>query len=697
MLRYALTIFLSSFLLFQVQPLIGKFILPWFGGSPAVWTTCMLSFQVLLLVGYSYAHFIAGWLSPRRQGILHIVLLAASLIVLPIIPEETWKPTGNEWPTWRIMCLLSVCIGGPYLMLSSTGPLLQSWFSRTCPGRSPYRLYALSNLGSLIALVSYPFAFEPLLRLTDQAWSWSIAYMVFAVLCGVCAVSVVRLGSVAAAAPARESAGAGNDIESPSRSDQLLWLALAACGSVILLATTNQMCQEVAVVPFLWVLPLSLYLVTFIICFDSERWYRRSWFGGALLPILVALWYVRYAGAEVPFMLQIVFFSGAIFVCCMICHGELVKLKPHPRYLTKFYLMIAGGGALGGVFTTLIAPLLFTDYSEYNLGLAACCLLLLACVYRDPLRIRSHGKSVWSRFGSVTVIIALLIILVVQSFTCSSKVIAGSRNFYGTLRVTESADDYHKPFYLLRHGSILHGFQYLGEKWRHQPTSYYGHKSGVGLAMRLHPRRFSGGMENSPLYIGVIGLGVGTIAAYGEPGDKIRFYEINPDVIRMAHEHFSYCKDSEADVDIVLGDARISLERHLRDHGSEQFDVLVVDAFSSDSIPMHLLTRECMDLYRQHLKEDGILAIHISNRHIDLEPLVRGLADEFGYQSATIENDDDDAQGIDSSTWVLVTSNQDFLAEEEVEKHISDLPEDARPPVVWTDDFSNLFELLKWD
>ncbi|MBN2294709.1 MAG: fused MFS/spermidine synthase [Pirellulales bacterium] len=662
----------------------------------------MLSFQVLLLVGYSYAHFIAGWLTPRRQGLLHICLLTASIAVLPIIPEDTWKPTGSEWPTWRIMCLLSVCIGGPYLMLSSTGPLLQSWFSRTHAGRSPYRLYALSNVGSLLALISYPFVFEPALRLAQQAWGWSIAYIVFTFLCGFCAVSVMRLGGAAIAEEPEDSGSkeSEKDIsppEPPCRIDQLLWLALAACGSVILLATTNQQCQDVAVVPFLWVLPLSLYLVTFIICFDSERWYVRPLFLLLLVPAIAGAYWVLSSGADADFPLLILVYSATMFVCCMVCHGELVKLKPQPRYLTKFYLMIAAGGALGGVLVTLGAPLVFTDYLEYPLGLVACCMLMLVCVYRDPHWILYRGKPIGAWAVLMILLSLMCVAFCIQAFDYPSTIIATSRNFYGKLRVIEYLDDYDKAYYSLQHGCIVHGVQFLEQPWRSLPTSYYGPESGAGLAVQFHPQREEDGMGDAPLKIGVIGLGVGTMAAYGLPGDTIRFYDINPDVIRMADEHFSYCKYSEADVDIVLGDARISLEREIQNGESQKFDVLVVDAFSSDSIPMHLLTLESCELYWKHLKEDGILAIHISNRHIDLEPLVRGLADEIGYEAALFDNDDDDEQGVDSSTWVLVTNNREFLEDEEVKKHRLEWPKDARAPVVWTDDFSNLFELLIWD
>ena len=388
-------------------------------------------------------------------------------------------------------------------------------------------------------------------------------------------------------------------------------------------------------------------------------------------------------------MLQVIVYSTVLFICCMVCHGELVKLKPHPRYLTKFYLMIAAGGALGGVLTTLAAPLVFTAYWEYHLGLVACGLLLLICINRDPNGILSREKPAWPRRIVMLIAVALFSALVIQAVSHTGKIIAKSRNFYGILRVAEYTDE-NRSYYSLRHGRIMHGYQFLEEEWRRSPTSYYGPESGAGLAVRHHPRRL-----DNPLRIGVIGLGVGTMAAHGKPGDTIRFYEINPDVIHMADEYFSYCKDSKAEVDVVLGDARISLERQLREKGPEKFDVLVVDAFSSDSIPMHLLTRECFELYWKHLNPDGILAIHITNRHLDLSPLVRGLAAERGHEAVLFDTDSDDANGVDPAKWVLVTGNQEFLNGKDVKKIESDWPEDSPAPLVWSDDFNNLFEVIK--
>lgn len=702
MAGYALTILLSSFLLFQVQPLIGKYILPWFGGGPAVWTTCMLSFQVMLLAGYTYAHLIARWLSPYRQGLLHGALLAISLLLLPIIPAETWKPTGEQLPTWRILGLLAVTIGGPYLLLSSTGPLLQSWFARTHPGRSPYRLYALSNAGSLAALVSYPFVVEPALTLPGQAWTWSVCFMVFAALCGLCAWGIYRWEGSPPGANRGQTAPRnpdGDDDETnpppPDWPTVLLWLALTACGSVVLLATTNQMCQEVAVVPFLWVLPLALYLVTFIICFDGPRWYRRSWYGVFLVLAVVGATIVLFQGVSVDLWLQIVAYSAVLFACCMVCHGELVRLKPAPRYLTGFYLAVALGGALGGAFTTLLAPLLFTAYWEYHVGLVACCGLLLVVVYRDRCWPLYGGRPRWAWAILLLALAGLAAGLVTQAVLDSRSGLVRLRSFYGVLQVIRrlDVDNQDLPYLMLRHGRISHGFQYLQAEQRGWPTSYYGPHTGVGLAIRHHPRRASGG-HRGHLRIGVVGLGVGTLAAYGRPGDLVRFYEINPEVVRLSQEHFTYRKDSPAKVEVVLGDARVSLERELRHGRPGRFDVLVVDAFSSDAIPVHLLTRECFQVYRDHLRQDGILAVHVSNRYLDLGPVVRRQAAELAQQAVLVDSDDDDPWGVHAANWVLVTGNRRFLDTPAVHSAVDPWPDQGPLPAAWTDDFSNLFKVL---
>jgi len=743
MLGYALAILLGSFLLFQVQPMVGKYILPWFGGTPAVWTTCMLAFQAMLLAGYAYAHGIATWLRPSRQAVVHLTLLAGSLAFLPIVPSETWKPLGDPSPTWRILCLLVVTIGGPYVLLAATSPLLQSWFSRTCPGRAPYRLYALSNVGSLAALLSYPFLVEPALRLGVQAWTWSAGYGVFAVLCGYCAVGVAR----AATRAAQETPEAPRVAPSPRPGaiDQVLWLALSACGAVLLVATTNEMCQEVAVVPFLWVLPLAIYLVTFILCFDRENWYRRDWYGLMLVLAILGTCVVLYAAAGADLWIQVPTFAVTLFVGCMVCHGELVRLKPPPSHLTRFYLIIATGGALGGALVALVAPRVLLGFWEYHLGLSGCLLLWIVSVLRDPSVKLYHGRPLWDWIaravasvvlglyalvrpgGDVsalrnqemrlyrgrplwvwTSLAGLFLVLSAYLGVQAAFDVAGAqvrlRNFYGLLRVSQGWLDPDQPveeerYVSLLHGRIKHGMQLVDPAKRDWPTSYYGQNTGVGLAVACHPRRradeANGANGTNGMSIGVVGLGVGTMAAYGRPGDRIRFYEINPDVVRLSNKYFSYRRDSQAEVDVVLGDARISLERALEESRPERFDLLVVDAFTSDAIPIHLLTRECFAVYWKHLKPDGVLAVHVSNRHLELEPVVRGLAEDAGRRSVRIETNGDEARGIDAAEWVLVTSNAAFLAEPAIVKATTPPPAGHRKPILWTDDFSNLFEVLQ--
>lgn len=688
MARYALTIFLSAFLLFQVQPLIGKQILPWFGGSPAVWTTCMLFFQSLLLGGYAYAHWLSRALVPRRQGYLHVALLVGSLLFLPILPGVAWKPTGAESPTWQIMALLAATIGMPYFLLSSTGPLLQEDFRRAT-GRAPYRLYALSNIGSLLALLSYPFVFEPELTLHTQASTWSIAYALFVVCCCWCALRFDR-GS--------EGAGEGVELIADENADQSgvrpgrgqigLWLALSACGSVLLLATTNQVCQEVAVVPFLWVVPLAIYLLTFIVCFEKQGWYTRARFipylaTGAALSCL-ALGY----GNRMPLGIQLAIYLSTLGVGCMVCHGELVYAKPHPRFLTLFYLMISAGGALGGTLVALVAPRWFGGLWEYPIALVATC--ALAAFAMRPVQVAERPR--W-KLAPAAMVVLLAVILTGQAWWKSHGAIETSRNFYGLLRVSRDLGPAGERN-LMTHGQIEHGYQYLDADKRHWPTAYYGANSGIGIAIANHPRRGANGASDGSLRIGVVGLGCGTLAVYGRPGDYLRFYEINPDVVRMCNEYFTYCSDSPAEIDFVLGDARVQLERELAAGQAGRFDVLAIDAFSSDAIPMHLLTRESLALYAQHLAPGGLLCLHISNKHLDLTGVVRGLAAEQGFEPVLFNSFGDAARGTSDASWVVLTRSDAFLISPAVIAAATPWPAGARAPLVWTDDFGSLRQVL---
>lgn len=699
MLRYALTIALSAFLLFQVQPLIAKFILPWFGGTPGVWTTCMLFFQVVLLLGYSYAHLIDRWLTPRAQARGHSVVLLLALLLLPIVPSEGWKPVGDEWPTGRILLLLIATIGLPYLLVSTTGPLMQAWFRRTHPGQSPYRLFALSNAGSLLALLTYPFLVEPWFTLGTQAFAWSTGFALFVGLALWCGWQLDRSSS--AVVRPLESDVKGEDLAldstaAPQRGDLLMWMGLSMFPSILLLATTSQVSMEVAVVPFLWILPLSLYLLSFIISFDSPRWYYRPVFVPLLLLSVLLAGICLARGIDLQVWIQLIGFNAALFFCCMGCHGELARSKPDPQYLTTFYLLISLGGALGGVFVVLIAPLLFTDYFELPIGLAACLGLTLVAILRDR-RFRQNLPTRWITLPEWFVLIAgSIVLLYLATVETNPHVIEKTRGFYGTLTVVKGQADEMGPFLRLRNGRIKHGSQYLDPRYQLLRTSYYAEDSGVGLAILRHPRVLED--KNQRLNIAVIGLGTGSLAAYGQPGDQIRFYEINPDVVRIARDPFRYLSETPAEATVVLGDARIQMERELQEGQAQDFDVLIVDAFSSDAIPMHLLTREAIGVYLARLKPDGILAIHISNRYLDLKPVVRGLAREYGFEHPLRIRYDAKGENArvfhDASEWVLLTRNQAFLDDAVIKTRESNWPDDLRE-IVWTDDYGSLWQVMR--
>jgi hypothetical protein len=682
-LRFRIAIFLSAFLLFQVQPMVGRLLLPWFGGGPAIWTDCMLFFQVLLLAGYAYAHWLGSRRSTRLGAGVHIGLLAASLVFLPIARHaDIWKPLTSGDPSGRILLLLAATVGGPYFMLSATSPLLQRWYSLSRPGESPWRLYALSNLGSFLALLSYPFAVEPYLRLRTQAWIWSALYAGFAAVCGWTAWRL-RPAAPATETEDREAGSAPR----PTFWNVLLWLGLSASGSTLLLATTNQISQGIAVIPFLWVAPLSLYLLTFILAFHHERWYRRLLFAVAAGVFAPAACAVAGLALIVPVWGQLGIHLSTLFILCMVCHGELALARPSPRYLTAFYLTIATGGVLGGVFVALAAPRLFVEFSEYPIGLAAACLLGFA----GWLRTGALGQWTARNFAVRVPLMALL----VGGITSLAATVAISnrpalldlRNFYGILRVSERTD-LNGPLRQLTHGRVRHGFQYLRDPERAWPTCYYGPHSGVAIALNA--------LASPNRRVAVIGLGTGTLAAWGRPGDTFRFYEINPDVQAIASTWFSFLRDSKARTETVLGDARVQLERELASGHSQDFDAIAVDAFSGDAIPIHLLTAECGDLYRRRLAPGGLLLLHISNRSLDLEPVARGLARHLGWKAALFLSGQHDETGELSSKWVLITANSAFLEQPRIADRVAAWPDAKRSPITWTDDFASLWHVLRF-
>ncbi|MCL4201115.1 MAG: fused MFS/spermidine synthase [Pirellulaceae bacterium] len=680
---FAVAVFWSALLLFQIQPLIARFLLPWFGGSPAVWTVCLLFFQSMLFVGYAYAHGATRWLPLRWQLGLHVALLAAALLVLPITPSAAWKPDGSEDPTWRIVALLTACIGFPYLLLSSTGPLLQAWFCRLPGDRSPYRLYAVSNVGSLVALLSYPFVVEPALGAVGQTRLWSWLFAGFALVCGMCAWFTWR----AAAPSSAMDAGADGADRRPRSVQYLAWFALSMIPSVMLLAVTNQICIDVAVVPLLWILPLTLYLLSFIFCFHSPRWCpRNGWaiaWGVAVLAALPAMWMGRGVTTSLPIPAQIAIYGMLLFACSMVCHGELVRLKPSPRHLTAFYLVLAAGGAAGGLFVAVVAPRVFVIQVELSLAIVACCAALMSVYYGSASSRIRGGRPRWiwlGLTGAMLMVVGALTALFQQTLAGVEMV---QRNFYGVLMVRmETADRPDaSPSYQLIHGRTMHGMQYSLPSQRRWPTSYYGPESGVGLVLTHH-------RAGQSRHVGIVGLGIGTLAAYGEETDVFRFYEINPAVTALAERFFTYLQDCPAVSETVLGDARIRLERE----EPQEFDVLVLDAFSSDAIPIHLLTEEAFRIYLGHLKRDGILAVHISNVHVDLRPVLCGHARRLGLSELTIASGADEQRGVRSAVWSLLAADPAALATPELQRA-------ALMPcgrfLDWSDDRHSLFEVLR--
>ena len=707
MARFAWTIFLGAFLLFQVQPILGRFILPWFGGGAGVWTVCMLFFQMALLAGYAYAHLLSKKVAPKQQMAVHLVLIAVSLLFLPITPSaEAWRSTGEaDQATLRILILLTTHIGIPYLLLSSTGPLLQSWFERQFPGRSPYRLYSLSNLGSLLALLSYPFLFEPWLTLRVQGVAWSIAFAIYGVSCAWCAWRFhqsLKNQTTDATAPELTPAAVavaptdGAPALSP-RLQMTLWMALSAVGSIMLVSTTNQICQDLAVVPMLWVAPLAIYLLTFIICFDADRWYHRGVWGPLLAVSVLVVNYVMHNRQGMPMLWQILGFAGALLTTCMVCHGELVRLRPDPKRLTAFYLSISAGGALGGAFVAIAAPLIFPDYWEYHVGLLIACLLAIICMFRARAYLLTIPRRRLTLAVTSLIWLALAASLFAQAAERHLLDEATSRNFYGVLHLRQYNDPNHGPARILNHGQTTHGRQYLDIDRTRWATTYYGEDSGVGLAIEFASKPRQTGGPRTPIRIGAIGLGTGTIAALTEKGDYLRFYEINPQVEDFARKYFTYLKETPADVDVIIGDARLMIEREVATGKPQAFDVLAIDAFNSDSIPLHLLTSEAMELYAKSTTPGtGLIAFHISNRYIDLTPVIRGLAQASGMEMVILPSIEDTSRlGTSAATWIVLTKNESFVQDRRVRVTAELIDPANEPSLLWTDDFASLWSVMR--
>ena len=679
---FAAAVFVSAFLLFQIQPMICKAILPWFGGSPGVWSTCLLFFQTVLFAGYAWAHLLTHRVPPRAQAIIHSLLIFVAVFLLTVIPESSWKPRSGDDPNVCILTILGATIGLPYFLLSATGPLLQRWFSLAYPDRSPYRLYSVSNAGSLIALFSYPFVVEPAMNIDSQAAGWTAGFRVYLGLTAGCGLLMLR----SAASTSRSyDTHSGQDTsrkfagQQVSRARFLSCFLLAMAASSMLLAVTNTVCQDVAVIPFLWVAPLSLYLLSFILCFESDHWYRRVPVAGLTCVLVAILCLSLMFGFVKPLLLQVGLYFFLLFAVCMLCHGEVARMRPQPQYLTLYYLALSAGGACGGLFVALAAPLLFPDFWEFHLCLLAAVLVALWVISDHWKWFDPGNRPPVAGIAATVVLVVLLGTLFTEEVSSYRQTVSTTRSFYGVLKVEidELADSV-----ILRHGHIIHGLQIRGPASWARPTSYYAHRTGVGRAVRYQQSK------KTSVRIGLVGLGAGTLAAYGRQGDVLRFYEINEDVIELAQDHFSYLDRTPADVQLVSGDARLSLESER----SQEFDLLVLDAFSGDAVPTHLLTREAFEVYQRHLARGGIIAVHTSNLYFDLRPVVEAAADEFDMHTTTVTVSRIQFPVNPGSEWILMSHDPGQLKEKTFREDV------VAPPskkVLWTDHFSNLFQILR--
>jgi spermidine synthase len=668
---FASVVFLASFLLFLVEPIAGRQLLPILGGSAAVWITCLAFFQTTLLLGYLYAH----WLARKPSFIVYL-----SLLLLAVAAAIRWAPrsllmeNGAAYPILTVFSALSLSIGLPFLVLSATSPLLQVWWAQVETGKIPYRLYALSNVASLLALLLYPSVIEPRFTLHAQRMGWCCGFAVFAFLSTLLAVKTRSAAEISQAI-------AEEDLTAPpsSRRDKVLWVALPMGAAMQLSAVTSYVTANIAPIPLLWILPLAVYLFTLILAFQFRVRLPWSIISRVMVVILAGLAYsLSKANGEWPLWLSLLFFMVELFFACFFCHSAATGRRPQrASEATLFYLLFAAGGALGSLLIGIAAPLLL----HYNLDLP------ITFLVTALLALAVNWKGNWSQRLLWSVASAAMLVLVFMVGRAYRKnTIVAARNFYASLRVTEDRSSYPGATVLtLTNGSIRHGTQILdGGELRQIPTTYYTSDSGVGLAIRF----CCGGRTRN---IGVIGLGAGTLAAYGRAGDHIRFYEINPDVPTIARDTFTYIRDSAAQVQIVEGDARTSLSTE----SSQQFDVLVIDAFSGDSIPIHLLTTEALALYRRHLAPHGILAFHISNRHVDLAPAIDLLAASAGMQARRVSTGSGELPGEYSSSWMLVTADPDFFAQPQLVA-VARVSESRPDLKVWTDDYSALLPLIRW-
>jgi SAM-dependent methyltransferase len=646
-----------------------------------VWITCLVFFQTALLAGYLYAHALHRRLSPRAQCAVHVGALLLSLPTLTRLFAPGPALALDADPTLGVLRLLALTIGLPYVLLASTSTLLQAWLVRQSCAAPSYRLYALSNLASLGALLGYPVLVEPSISWRRQAIGWAAAYAGFALLSAVAALRGARGRASSASVPDGVA-----ELPAPSSAERGLWAGLAACASLLLLAVTAHITQRIVPAPLLWVVPLGAYLLSFVICFEWPRLYWRPiWIG--LLPVaLVGMAYMTRQGFNDRAVIwRVTLFVGGLFVCCMMCHGEVVRRRPGGAFLTTYYFLIALGGALGGLFAGLVAPFWFAQFVELPVGLILTGLggMLVALLALWP-RLGRHGRLV--AVALLPFALGVYATYVIEGMRTSTRGYRVVRSFYGQLGVRDEGEPgTETAARTLVHGGVIHGTQWRHDSRRRYPTTYYCETSGVGRALALLP-------TTRGRRVGVIGLGAGTLVAFGRPGDVYRVYEINPQVLRVAETEFTFLRESAAEVAVLLGDARRTLERE----PPQEFDLLAVDAFSGDSVPAHLLTQEALALYLRHLAPEGILAVHVSNRFVDFAPVLAAGARVLQRPAVNVLGEGNAARLCYGSQWILIPprdGRRRYPALWELGTELDPTP-GFRP---WTDDLWSLFPVLRTD
>jgi len=674
---FSIAIFSSAFLLFFVQPLLAKHITPQFGGSSFVWITCLLFFQTALLIGYTYAFFLTKFFSERKQAIIHFCMLLLSLYFIPIKLQAPIT-IDDIWPPFAVLNILNSSILLPFIILSASSPLLQHWYCSLHKTTYPYVYYSISNAGSLLGLIGYPLLIEPLIGIHKQSILYSGLYVIYGLLCCFCLFRVFSLKTNIVQI----------DVKPISvKYDALIkWLLLSLLTSALLLSTTQFLTQNVINAPLIWILPLALYLISFISTFATPKGYEREFwipiFCVFLILILKNIYLLTLNGTQ-----NVIFLLGLLYSGCIICHGELIRLKPGQSKLTLFYLIIALGGVLGGCLANGLS-LLFASWWNLYLPLFIINVMILFISYHLYQNNRRKKELAIGGFCLTTLVLFIIIQIHNEFAPSERKIVMQQRNLYGLLRIYDIDS---KPGFenrILMHGTVLHGLEFLAADKKLWPTTYYPPNSGAGLAIRFMHKNSAG-----PLKIAVVGLGVGTIAALAQSNDNITFYEIDPAVVKIAHQYFHFLEKSPANSHIVLGDARIQLTKALQSINPPKYDVIIIDAFNGDAIPFHLITKEAVKLYQSLLNPQGIIAFHTSNSFINLMPVTTALAQNQQCTHYWLQSYANNI-GTFYSTWGVISCNTQLGPWLTHQSGISIIPTNKITPILWTDDYNSLLPIL---